>query len=1002
MRHIRGPESGRHVAALAAWQAGCRSLCFFLLLSIMSVGASASAGQRPDRARLATTVAVLSFTNRDPGDGWDWLEGGLADMLITDLAKAERLCLIERERIAMIQRELKIPPRSMLEGGAARCGRALAVSRVVCGSFAIVANNAELQACIVDVRSGRLARVDTVQGRSAEILRLQKQLAEKVIARMGTPLTDEERKALWRFSTTNLSAARCFHEGTAAMDGGDPRAALSRYRLAAKADPDYVRARLAIGDTYEALEEHEHARLAYRQVASASPQSPEAAEALYCLARVCRSLEGKAEEALEALATLRTSHPGRRLVAPGFTPFTRVRVLSTAELTWLEAGDILASLGRYEQAVQAYDQVIANDPPFESFGLTGYQRGVPSRDARLPSAARHQKDQLIRDVYEKHGCLPPSSRDVVILSQERPAYAEDYTTDKRFRDGWRIESHKETTREEAEKLMRPGSARSRSGFVRASAEGPAFVIGVTDSYRFAAPKGCAFRSLKISVDGEAGKSEWSRFGACVRHGLTNVPIQIVECRETDRRTFSKTVSLPPGTGFVVIELRPPRSRIYSWQVEAEIEKLEPSGRLTVKSSLPYARALLDGLYVGRTPCTIPNVPAGSHTVECLWGETRICDAHLRIHQDDPLPQFGIQAGRHVVSVEPNQERVADVQLQLKGETKTFWEPAHRLFAKCRTRGRGKNFDLAVGRDAVVAVCTDGRDLWIASRTNKSSWRAAAKLSAPVGGAAAELAPRVVQLPDGRWLLAWVVNYLGFRKISVSVSPDLGQWPAPATIFATEERLEDIALVLDHRGSPALFWLVRKERGSRSGTQDGVYRCDPLGDVDPGFMGAPQFVTRLAEQIGFDSSGAAVLAAGCWTHVPEKDPRTGRPLMAMKLRIYRAEPGGTFGPVGSDWQLPLHLGVVHSLRAKRDGTILIGAQASYRAPEDRFPCTFASRDAVNWSPALKLPYLKSPFSLSESGTGDMWILWRHGSTLWVSRLPAGLKARSGASSEDRGR
>ncbi len=39
-------------------------------------------------------LAVMYFENRSPGAQWQWLSTGLADMLITDLGRSERLLLV--------------------------------------------------------------------------------------------------------------------------------------------------------------------------------------------------------------------------------------------------------------------------------------------------------------------------------------------------------------------------------------------------------------------------------------------------------------------------------------------------------------------------------------------------------------------------------------------------------------------------------------------------------------------------------------------------------------------------------------------------------------------------------------------------------------------------------------------------------------------------------------------------------------------------------------------
>ena len=77
---------------------GCAALLVALLLAAPAWGSE----------QAHTRVAVLNFTNRNPGDGWDWLEKGLADMLITDLSASSRLRVVERERMQLLFEELEL------------------------------------------------------------------------------------------------------------------------------------------------------------------------------------------------------------------------------------------------------------------------------------------------------------------------------------------------------------------------------------------------------------------------------------------------------------------------------------------------------------------------------------------------------------------------------------------------------------------------------------------------------------------------------------------------------------------------------------------------------------------------------------------------------------------------------------------------------------------------------------------------------------------------------
>ena len=68
------------------------SMGLILFLALV-VGTEAARGEE------ASTIAVVNFINRNAPDDWDWLEKGFADLLITDLARSDRLTVVERERM---------------------------------------------------------------------------------------------------------------------------------------------------------------------------------------------------------------------------------------------------------------------------------------------------------------------------------------------------------------------------------------------------------------------------------------------------------------------------------------------------------------------------------------------------------------------------------------------------------------------------------------------------------------------------------------------------------------------------------------------------------------------------------------------------------------------------------------------------------------------------------------------------------------------------------------
>jgi TolB-like protein len=85
----------------------------------MALAALVAAGlaPRPARAAPAVTVAVSYFDNTSGQAELEPLRKGFADMLITDLAAADDLVLVERARLEAALRELRLQKSPYIAGG---------------------------------------------------------------------------------------------------------------------------------------------------------------------------------------------------------------------------------------------------------------------------------------------------------------------------------------------------------------------------------------------------------------------------------------------------------------------------------------------------------------------------------------------------------------------------------------------------------------------------------------------------------------------------------------------------------------------------------------------------------------------------------------------------------------------------------------------------------------------------------------------------------------------
>ncbi|MDK1032477.1 MAG: CsgG/HfaB family protein, partial [Planctomycetia bacterium] len=245
------------------------------------------AGGPPRPQAKVRTLTVLNFANRHPGDDWDWLAKGLADMLITDLSATSRLQLVERERMQALFAEMRLAEAGLVdEKTAAKFGKTIKADLALFGSYLVEEGNIQIEAHIVEVRTGALRRVEFVKGPAEDVLKLEKQLAEQVVKRLDIPLRPAERKRLLRFRTLKVDAAAAYYRAMDVFDNGDYPAALGLFRRATRHDAEFDKARFQVAQMYLNLGEPQHAVVEFERVAASLKESRYPAAAAYLCAKI--------------------------------------------------------------------------------------------------------------------------------------------------------------------------------------------------------------------------------------------------------------------------------------------------------------------------------------------------------------------------------------------------------------------------------------------------------------------------------------------------------------------------------------------------------------------------------------------------------------------------------------------------------------------------------------------------------------------------------------------
>lgn len=196
------------------------------------------------------TVAVLDFENVADSPELEPLRKGLAQMVITDLAKAREVQVVERFRLRMLLAELEFGQSGLVDQESTpRVGKLLGVRRIVKGGFMDLAGkDIRIDASITEIATTELFSIDEIEGELATIFRLEKKLVFEIIDELGVDLTPEERAEIERIPTESLLAFMAYSRGLDYEDQGLFDQAGAEYQKAIDIDPGFAMARESLED----------------------------------------------------------------------------------------------------------------------------------------------------------------------------------------------------------------------------------------------------------------------------------------------------------------------------------------------------------------------------------------------------------------------------------------------------------------------------------------------------------------------------------------------------------------------------------------------------------------------------------------------------------------------------------------------------------------------------------------------------------------------------------
>jgi TolB-like protein len=235
--------------------------------TILALIAAARVDAAQDRAS-AQTLCVLDFQRLGDDARSDWLERGLADLMIANLGTLSPYLVIERRHLREILQEHGLAASGLIDAETAvRRAQLVKAQLLVLGSFARQGSVLAIQVRVIRVADQRLLAQATWSDHESEVLSAPRSLTDQLLNSAGHPVPPEGVEGLEHLIPTTIDEARSYYLGLGAFDDGKYPEALAHYLDAARRISAFRRAHSAVMEMYYLLGRSEHALLFARDTA---------------------------------------------------------------------------------------------------------------------------------------------------------------------------------------------------------------------------------------------------------------------------------------------------------------------------------------------------------------------------------------------------------------------------------------------------------------------------------------------------------------------------------------------------------------------------------------------------------------------------------------------------------------------------------------------------------------------------------------------------------------
>jgi TolB-like protein len=196
----------------------------------------------------SNTIAVLYFNNKTGLEDLNALQKGMAIMLTTDLAKVEKLQVVERIKVQALLDEMNLGTSGLQDPATPpKIGKMLGAYYISTGDIVIgKMAGLNINPILIDVPFETVTPQTVASGNLQDMFRMEKEILFSIIKQMKIYLTAKQRDELNKPLAAGSGAALAFFAGVDLSDKGRYAEAAKMYEKAVQEDKNFTLAKDAL------------------------------------------------------------------------------------------------------------------------------------------------------------------------------------------------------------------------------------------------------------------------------------------------------------------------------------------------------------------------------------------------------------------------------------------------------------------------------------------------------------------------------------------------------------------------------------------------------------------------------------------------------------------------------------------------------------------------------------------------------------------------------------